>query len=273
MRGVAMALLGLSAACGRTPAAECVRALESLSFQTNSTVGPTVVEAGPLLDCRDSRVAAIAPELARAVRRAPLVLPRPLKVHLDPTIPDGPALTEIETHASGELLLASRSNAYRDPSILLHELFHVAAAGKRPDEPRLARAVTAMEEGAADYFAASVLADPKVGAADGREVRNLAKHHSVTEQHWVATVTGQIGPHELGFGLSSRLWRDLGPSPERARLLAECLGDLPKQSSLTTVTECTRVRDPRLASSLRGWALVDAGDAAAEDPQLAGILP
>lgn len=217
-------------ACNVAGAASSVngRACETSRSVASLKVGAQLtndgVVGGAPAPCEDPRVQAFLPTLSAAIERAPERLLRgAVEVYLDPEVTNGAPLREIETHASGALLVSSKSPALRDESIVLHELFHVAVARKRPSDARLARVFQALEEGAADYFAASVMRKPEVGAVDGRETRRLTPRRAATELDWVATATGRVGPHALGHVLASELWDAWGPDPRRATVLAECL--------------------------------------------------
>jgi hypothetical protein len=238
----------------------CEKAKRVVSVKVGATVTHRGVVGGVSAGCDDPRVRAILPTFVRAIERVPAGLLRhPVELFLDPRVVDGPPVREIETHASGGLLAASGSRALSDESIVLHELFHVAVSRERPSDARRARIFEALEEGLADYFAASVTGRSEVGSTDGRETRRLTPRRSATELEWVTTATGQIGPHALGHALASELWHAWGADPRRAARLAECLRapanvgkDVPE-----LVRACS-AHDPAMQRPFGCWALVEA---------------
>ena len=264
MRMVFFSMLVL-ASCNEASAAPSVdgRACESARNVASLKVGARLtndgVVGGVAPPCEDPRVQAFLPTLSAAIERAPERLLRgAVEVYLDPEVTNGAPLREIETHASGALLVSSKSPALRDESIVLHELFHVAVARKRPKGARPARIFRALEEGAADYFAASVMGKPEVGSVDGRETRRLTPRRTATELDWVATATGQVGPHALGHILASELWDAWGPDARRATLLAECLrAPANAEKSIPEFVRACAEHDRSLRRPLACWALLE----------------
>jgi hypothetical protein len=237
----------------------CERAGSVASLKIGARLTNDGVVGGVAAPCADPRVQAFLPTLSAAVERAPERLLRgPVEVYLDPEVTNGAPLREIETHASGALLVSSKSPALRDESIVLHELFHVAVARKRPEGARLARVFQALEEGAADYFAASVMGKPEVGSVDGRETRRLTPRRTATELDWVATATGRVGPHALGHLLASELWDAWGPDAHRATLLAECLrAPANAAKSIPEFVQACAEHDRSFRRPFACWALLE----------------
>jgi hypothetical protein len=237
----------------------CETARSVASLKVGARLKNDGVVGGVPAPCEDPRVRAFLPTLSAAIERVPeRFLRGAVYVYLDPEVTNGAPLREIETHASGALLVSSKSPALDDESIVLHELFHVAVARERPKDARLASVFQAFEEGAADYFAASVTGKPEVGSVDGRETRRLVPRRTATELDWIATASGRVAPHALGHVLASELWDALGPDARRATVLAECLR-APANAG-KNVPEFVRAcaeHDRSLFRPLACWALLE----------------
>jgi hypothetical protein len=254
------------AACneaGRAPALShdaCENAKRLVSVKVGATVTDRGVVGGVSAGCDDPRVRALLPTFVRAIERTPAGFLRGrVALYLDPRVADGPPVREIETHASGVLLAASASRALSDESIVLHELFHVAVSRARPSDAHRARIFQALEEGLADYFAASVTGRSEIGSTDGRETRRLAPRRRATELEWVTTATGQVAPHALGHALATELWHAWGADPPRAARLAECLRAPANvgKDVLELVRDCS-APDPAMRRPFGCWALAPA---------------
>src|SRR5262249_45088825 len=92
---------------------------------------------------------------------------------------------EIFVDESGVLVVDASSGAASDPTIWLHEIAHVHARGEARIGPTWAKRLRlAIEEGFADFSAASVVKDGRVGASLGREVRDLAMSPTIRATDW-----------------------------------------------------------------------------------------
>ncbi|MBX3128913.1 MAG: hypothetical protein KF718_19510 [Polyangiaceae bacterium] len=256
---VLVGLFLLATACdGR---GDCERASRDLVFRGGSLLDGAHLTAGEPLTCDDGRVRRAAPRLSEALAHVdPRFLPRPVVVHLDPRATGGAPVREIEAHASGQLLVSSSTPAVDDPSVVLHELFHLGARGRRPEGARQRRAFVALEEGAADYFAASVLRVPEVGTRDGRERRRLDGPERPTVGEWLDVISGSAPPHALGQKLGSALWSVFGADGSRAVALGGCLATVSSEPVTLAgfVDECARVT-PDLREPLTRWMVGEPG--------------
>ena len=163
----ASVLGGLACEPGPTQAeqARC-RALGRVSstrvvLHTDSVLtGEGSLVAGPVAGC--SRSAPVVRALLRAhsvlATVPPRLRPERLVVHWLPSAEQGSAAsTPLETHAAtGDILVASPSATELDGTVWLHEIAHVRMRGARPAGRQARRLLRALEEGAADYFAATL---------------------------------------------------------------------------------------------------------------------
>jgi hypothetical protein len=250
----------------------CEKAKRVASVKVGATVTHRGVVGGVPARCDDPRLRALLPTFVRVIERVPPgFLRRPVELYLDPRVADGPPVREIETHASGGLLAASASRALSDESIVLHELFHVAVSRERPSDARRARIFRALEEGLADYFAASITGRSEIGSADGRETRRLTPLRRATELEWVTTATGQVAPRALGHSLASELWHAWGADPRRATLLAECLrAPANVRKDVPELVAACSAHDAAMKRPLGCWALVEV-DCPSASRLLAGV--
>ncbi|MGE3675256.1 MAG: hypothetical protein AB7K71_36645 [Polyangiaceae bacterium] len=127
---------------------------------------------------------------------------------------------------SGDILAPPADAALRDPAVWLHELAHVQSMGKRPSEPIAQRLLRAIEEGAADYYAASLTGSQTLGVIEGRAQRDLSQRVDPQLSEWSALALGAADPHRFGWALASQLWKRYGPSPELASDLLRGLAAL-----------------------------------------------
>jgi hypothetical protein len=238
----------------------CEKAKRLVSVKVGATVTHRGIVGGVPARCDEPRMRTLLPTFVRAIERVPVgFLRRPVELYLDPRVVDGPSVREIETYASGELLAASASRALSDETIVFHELFHVAVSRERPSDQRRARIFRALEEGLADYFAASITGRSEIGSVDGRETRRLTPLRRATELEWVTTATGQVEPHALGHSLASELWHAWGADTRRATLLADCLrAPLNARKDLPELIATCSAHDAAMKRPLRCWALLEA---------------
>jgi hypothetical protein len=72
--------------------------------------------------------------------------------------------------------------------------------GPRPSAAVSSRVLAALEEGIADYYAATILGSPELGA------RSLAAPPRITGDDWAAIAQPAFDPHRLGWKLAGSLW-------------------------------------------------------------------
>jgi hypothetical protein len=135
----------------------------------------------------------------------PELRPAFLAVHLDPRVRDAAQIDRVEVHeASGALLLAS--GAALDHTVWFHELAHVSMRGPRPGNRIAERLLRAVEEGVADWVAATVAGSPLLGGVGGRDLRQPPVTSTFA---WAALALPRVhfDPHELGWQLAAELWR------------------------------------------------------------------
>ena len=127
---------------------------------------------------------------------------------------------------SGTILINPASPALADRSVWLHELAHFQARGARPQEKIATRLLRAYEEAVADYYAASLTAQPALGVTEGGPVRDISRPLEIQASEWPALALGKSDPHRFGAALAAVLWRGNGADPRLARDLALGLASL-----------------------------------------------
>jgi hypothetical protein len=173
-----------------------------LELVVGSTLDGDDLEPGEPQRCAGpwTAVEAALDAMPRALRPVPLV------VHLDPRVRDAAPIDRVEVHqGSGALLLAS--GASLDATVLLHELAHVRMRGPRPASRIAERLLRAVEEGVADWVAATLVGSPVLGDGDGRDLRRPPEASTFA---WASLALPQVrfDPHELGWQLGAVLWRE-----------------------------------------------------------------
>ncbi len=133
-------------------------------------------------------------------------LPRPY-VRVEPSLVGRSAQVDV---GSGEILAPPEDPALRDSAVWVHELAHVQAIGRRPSEPIAQRLLRAIEEGAADYYAASLSGSTTLGVVEGRAQRDLGQVVEIQATEWSALALGAADPHRFGWALGARLWQRFG---------------------------------------------------------------
>ena len=138
------------------------------------------------------------------------------------------ASTPLETHReSGAMVVTDSLGADLHPTVWLHELGHVMMRGRRPVGWAARRFGHALEEGVADYLAATVSGSPRIGDARlGRQGRrDLTQPPRLTALHWasIGMRNAPFDPHEYGWSLAAKLYQmQSRPSPLLEDLVA-CL--------------------------------------------------
>lgn len=174
---------------------------------------------------------------------------------------EGPGPRVELDRGGGSLLI--RQGAERLPtSVWLHELGHARMLGARPTAPLAARVLHAIDEGAADYFAACLGRDPRVG--DASELRDLRQPPRVDASEWATLALPLLfDAHRMGWALAARLYE---AEPEPGPLLgalAACLdgpselatcADTPAAAVRALLKACHAGRErERISSVLAAW--------------------
>ncbi|MCA9628260.1 MAG: hypothetical protein KC766_11365 [Myxococcales bacterium] len=146
-------------------------------------------------------------------------LPR-VSVRVEPSLIGSSAQVDL---AAAVVLAPPEDVTLRDPGVWLHELAHLQSSGKRPQEPIARRVLRAVEEGAADYYAASLSGSTTLGVVEGRAQRDLSQSVEPRASEWAALAFGAADPHRFGWALAARLWRRFGADAQLASDLLQAL--------------------------------------------------
>lgn len=201
-----------------------------------------------------------APALAslnRALRLVPAALaPSPLRVETEP--PRRVNRVEIDA-ISGSLLIGTGAEDL-PVTVWLHELGHARMHGSRPRGAVAQRLLRAVDEGAADYYAALLSGTPRVG--DASELRDLRTPPRVDGSEWATLALPGFDAHRIGWALAARLY---AAEPRRGPLLDElvaCLdgeselahaGDTPAAAVQSLLAACPVTARERLSVVLAAW--------------------
>jgi hypothetical protein len=163
--------------------------------------------------------------LSRALSQVPVEL-RPTDLRLDGQNPARAVSVEFD-FASGALLLGPGAEDLPS-SVWLHELGHARMRGARPHGVLGGRLFRAIDEGAADYFAACVSGSPRLG--DARELRDLTAPPAVAASEWATlALPSGFDAHRTGWALAARLY---AAEPRRGPLLDALVACLDDESEL-----------------------------------------
>lgn len=172
-----------------------------------------------------ARYAQAEAALSRALSQVPVEL-RPTALRLDGQSPARAASVEFD-FASGALLLGPGAEDLPS-SVWLHELGHARMRGARPHGVLGGRLFRAIDEGAADYFAACVSGSPRLG--DAHELRDLTAPPAVAASEWATlALPGGFDAHRMGWALAARLY---AAEPRRGPLLDALVACLDGESGL-----------------------------------------
>ncbi|HEX2871043.1 MAG TPA: hypothetical protein VHP33_07305 [Polyangiaceae bacterium] len=177
-----------------------------------------------------TRYALVEAALSRALSQVP-VEHRPAALRLDGQNPARAASVEFD-FASGALLLGPGAEDLPS-SVWLHELGHARMRGARPHGVLGGRLFRAIDEGAADYFAACVSGSPRLG--DARELRDLTAPPPVTPSEWATlALPSGFDAHRMGWALAARLY---AAEPRRGPLLDALVACLDGESGLASAAD------------------------------------
>ncbi len=227
-----------------------------VSVFRDSTVRGDQLQAGTSAGCEDREVRSMAGVLSRSLSDVPAQERRALRVHLNVDVADGPPIRDIEVYADGDLLV---NQAPADETIWLHEYFHTLVGHPKGKSELVTRSLRALEEGAADYFAATFAKTHEVGSEDGREVRDLADPRRAGERLWLLFIRNKADLHTLGLSFARELWAEHGANPKIALALIGCLqrGATAKPLSDPTdlATFCPAEVRTTISNSIHRWML------------------
>lgn len=283
-RATAITIAAIASACGRgagVPAQlrdEC-RALGAddalrgagVELRTGATVtADGAIAGGTVPRCDADAVATrLFVDAADAMRRAPAGDAGAVAVVLlDPRLPAGATPVDaIQTHRASGALLVARAGAERiDATVWLHELAH-ARSHRAPLPPGAlaSRLVIAVEEGAADFFSATVAGTPRLGvAAGGGPARDLSSASRTRSGDWesLAVAGMSFDAQRMGRGFAAALWRESGGAGDLglARAVLRCserarIGDAatPRAVLDAWLAGCPPDRRDAIERALRAW--------------------
>lgn len=149
--------------------------------------------------------------------------PSRVVVHHAPQLPAGARLLlDLELHRPSGTLIAAGGSV--PAAVWFHELAHVRMVGKRPAAPVARRISDAIEEGIADFAAATVIGSPQLPG------RSLDAPPQIVADDWAALATDSFDPHRLGWQFAASLWQT---QPARAVLedLIRCMAATPPSTA------------------------------------------
>jgi hypothetical protein len=232
-----------------------------------------VVRSGSRL-LRDGQLAPGGPAVAsaareRAQRRARETLAlipvdlRPTRLLLDLEPGREPGVTAVdglEYHQGSGSLLLGAAGITAGNELWLHEAAHVRMAGARPRGPLAGRLIGAIEEGFADYFAAALSGQTKLGAAPRQ--RDLQAPPRIGESEWASLAFDGFDRHRMGWALAARLYQLDANGGSLLRDVVACLDgdselgsadDSPVAVIAALLSACPEPGRPRLARVLWDW--------------------
>lgn len=204
-----------------------------------------------------TQYAQVEAALSRALSQVPTEL-TPTDLRLDEHTP-AHAAVEFD-FSSGALLLGPGAEDLPN-SVWLHELGHARMRGARPHGVLGGRLFRAIDEGAADYFAACVSGIPRLG--DASELRDLTAPPAVAASEWATlALPNGFDAHRMGWALAARLY---AAEPRRGPLLdalVACLdgnsgldkaADTPAATVQALLEACPANARDRISQILTAW--------------------
>ena len=196
--------------------------------RAGSRIDAARLEPGTVLACETDAV--VYRQAVSALDRLPSRLRPPrLSLEIEPRFAAGaPPLRGVEVHRPSAALLSTRELAAAPltPATLgvwLHEVAHVRAHGARPASGVPVRLFLAVEEGAADYFAAVTSGSTLLGDESG-EIRDVAAPPALGAAHWASLAFADaFDAHHFGWALAGELFRQ---EPSAGPLLDDLLSAL-----------------------------------------------
>ena len=257
------AVAALAAACRSAPSGEAVEACARLAGGHLESDRVRVSEEGRLPRCGDGAFATRTfIDVHRALDSVPVELGRPKQI--DVRIERG--RDEISYDAEkGAIFVHPRAGDELVHSVWLHEIAHVIVRGGRPERDPGRRVMAAVEEGVADWLAASVSASPELGRVHASgAVRDLRSPPPRSSTDWALLALPGIEKdvHELGWQLAALLFRaEPTPGPllnDVVRALADPAAfrgpsDTPGGALEAFVLRCPQRSRQRLRDVLVAW--------------------
>lgn len=205
---------------------------------------------------------ATAPTLAALQLVPPELRPsRPLAVELELQLESGvPPVDEIVYDRTLHALLVPSSGAALDRTQWLHELAHARLVGSRPKGVLAARVLEAVEEGAADYFAATLAGTSRVGSS--KRQRDLRMPPRVGPSEWASLAFDGFDRHRMGWVLAARLYEMDDKGGSLLRDVVACLdgesdlaaaADSPAAALDALLAACPEQGRPRIGRALQDW--------------------
>jgi hypothetical protein len=216
---------------------------------------------GPVTVVGDSDQPVVAPAL-EALGMLPVPLkPLPAIIDLGLLRESGVSGPEvIEYHPRGRAILVGAAGATASVEMWLHELAHARLAGARPKGALARRLIDAVEEGVADYLAASVAHNAVLGTPARR--RDLMHPPRVGPGEWASIEVDGFDTQRMGWVLAAKFY-ELQPMGDS--LLYDAVACLDGESELRTAADspaaaiaalleaCPVQGRPRLERILQGW--------------------
>jgi hypothetical protein len=233
-----------------------------VELRRNSSVGEPRSYQGSVPACAESKLATHAfLTLYQALELVPSELfDGRVILELSPTLPRDQRFVGIDAHPVSGAIWTDEHHAWSDRSTFLHEIAHLAMAGPRPPAGAARRLALAVEEGAADYFAATLGGDPLVGRGLP-QARDLAHAPALPAAVWAELALNGFEAHVFGSALAGWLYRTQPGGGALLEDLVRCLssGALHGASSpghvlRNLVHECPPHSRRAREETLRAWA-------------------
>jgi hypothetical protein len=249
-------LLGVWAAQERRAPEPTANVNEPLSFRGGSRL------------LRDGRLEpGQARESAAGALRAMALIPPelrpapPISVELQLRFEAGvPSVDEIAFDRSLRALLVPSDGAALDTTQWLHELAHARLVGSRPPGVLAARLIGAVEEGVADYFAATIAGRSQLGShMRQRDLRNPPR---IGASEWASLAFDGFDRQRMGWVLAARLYEMDDEAGTLLRDAVACLdgeseldraADSPAAAVDALLSACPEQGRARIARALQDW--------------------
>lgn len=216
---------------------------------------------GPLTTLGNGDKQATTPAL-RALGMLPFSLkPAPVVIDLGVLREPGVAAPDIvEYHPGGRSILVGTAGADASVEMWLHELGHARLAGARPKGALARRLIDAVEEGVADYLAASVARNALLGTPSRR--RDLMRPPRVGHGEWATLAFDGFDTHRMGWVLAAKLYELQPMGDSLLHDAVACLdgdselataGDTPAAAIAALLDACPEQGRPRLQRVLQSW--------------------
>jgi hypothetical protein len=216
---------------------------------------------GPLTILGPGDEQATMPAL-RALRMLPFSLkPAPVVIDLGVLREPGVGAPDIvEYHPRARSILVGAAGAAASVEMWLHELGHARMAGARPKGALARRLIDAVEEGVADYLAASVAHNAVLGTPSRR--RDLMHPPHVGPGEWATLAFDGFDTRRMGWVLAAKLYELQPMGDSLLHDAVACLdgdsalataGDSPAAAIAALLDACPEQGRPRLQRVLQGW--------------------